>query len=183
MKNIKCNLFQDVPLVALANVLHRSKLYNDAVIVNNMALDISPNLVVIHFTMANIYAAKVSFTLIDKAHFLFKSYCSLICILFSFVVKYCLQVFLESSENGWFDAHSLYYKTYYKNIFWCRANWKKHRSFTVQHWHCNGLSNLPSNAWIQSGAMKSVRRQERRHGIEKICDQYFCNMYVRFFTL
>ncbi|XP_014664880.1 PREDICTED: tetratricopeptide repeat protein 17-like [Priapulus caudatus] len=50
---------KDIALVSLANVLHRSRLYNDAIIVNNMALDIAPNLVVIHFTMANVLAAKV----------------------------------------------------------------------------------------------------------------------------
>ena len=38
----------------------RAGLYNDALIVCNMALEISPKFVVIHFTMANIYAAKVS---------------------------------------------------------------------------------------------------------------------------
>ncbi|CAH1785951.1 unnamed protein product [Owenia fusiformis] len=49
---------KDITLVSLANILHKSGHLNDAVIVTNMALDISPHLVVIHFTMANIYAAK-----------------------------------------------------------------------------------------------------------------------------
>ncbi|KAF0312441.1 Tetratricopeptide repeat protein 17 [Amphibalanus amphitrite] len=49
---------KDIPLISLANILHRAGLYNDALIVCNMALEISPKFVVIHFTMANIYAAK-----------------------------------------------------------------------------------------------------------------------------
>ena len=32
---------------------------NDALVVANMALEISPKFVVLHFTMANIYASKV----------------------------------------------------------------------------------------------------------------------------
>ncbi|XP_074659865.1 tetratricopeptide repeat protein 17-like isoform X2 [Tubulanus polymorphus] len=50
----------DIALVSLANVLHRAGRINDAIIANSIALDISPKLVVIHFTMANIYAAKKS---------------------------------------------------------------------------------------------------------------------------
>ena len=50
---------KDIPLVSLANILHRAGLYNDAIIVTNQALEISPSLVVIHFTMANIYVSKV----------------------------------------------------------------------------------------------------------------------------
>ncbi|XP_076045248.1 tetratricopeptide repeat protein 17 isoform X2 [Oratosquilla oratoria] len=49
---------KDIPLISLANVLHRAGLYNNALVVANMALEISPKFVVIHFTMANIYAAK-----------------------------------------------------------------------------------------------------------------------------
>ena len=51
----------DIPLVSLANIFHRAGLYNDALIATNNALEISPKFVVIHFTMANIYASKVSF--------------------------------------------------------------------------------------------------------------------------
>ncbi|KAG1652458.1 Tetratricopeptide repeat protein 17 [Nymphon striatum] len=54
---------RDIPLVSLANVLHRAGLHNDAIITTNMALEISPRFVVIHFTMANIYAAKGDFLL------------------------------------------------------------------------------------------------------------------------
>ena len=50
---------KDIPLVSLANILHRAGLYNDALIATNMALEISPKFVVTHFTMANIYVSKV----------------------------------------------------------------------------------------------------------------------------
>ena len=49
---------RDIPLVSLANIFQRANLFNDALIAANMALEISPKFVVIHFTMANIYAAK-----------------------------------------------------------------------------------------------------------------------------
>jgi len=49
---------KDIPLVSLANILHRGGLYNNALIVTNMALEISPKFVVTHFTMANIYVSK-----------------------------------------------------------------------------------------------------------------------------
>ncbi|KAF2356914.1 Tetratricopeptide repeat [Trinorchestia longiramus] len=48
---------RDVPLTSLANVLHRSGLYNNALIAANAALEISPKFVVIHFTLANILGA------------------------------------------------------------------------------------------------------------------------------
>ena len=38
-------------------MLHRAGLYNDSLIVANMALEISPKFVVVHFTIANIYAS------------------------------------------------------------------------------------------------------------------------------
>ena len=66
---------RDIPLISLANVMHRSGtmmysrelssypllylgLYNDAIIAANMALEISPSFVVSHFTLANIYTSK-----------------------------------------------------------------------------------------------------------------------------
>ena len=49
---------RDVPLNSLANVFHRSGLYNDAIIVANLALEISPDMVINHFTMATIYESK-----------------------------------------------------------------------------------------------------------------------------
>lgn len=51
---------KDIPLLSLANILHRAGMYNNALILTNMALEISPKFVVIHFTMANIYVSKVS---------------------------------------------------------------------------------------------------------------------------
>lgn len=55
-----CLFYQDIPLISLANILHRAGMLNDALIVTNMALEISPKFVVIHFTMGNIYASKVA---------------------------------------------------------------------------------------------------------------------------
>ena len=37
------NDMRDIPLISLANVMHRSGLYNDAVIAANMALEIVSN--------------------------------------------------------------------------------------------------------------------------------------------
>ena len=50
---------RDPPLVGLANIMHRAGLYNDALIAANLALEISPRVVVTHFTLANIYASKI----------------------------------------------------------------------------------------------------------------------------
>lgn len=55
--DIFCHTLKDIPLISLANVLHRAGLYNDSLIVANMALEISPKFVVVHFTIANIYAS------------------------------------------------------------------------------------------------------------------------------
>jgi len=52
------NNMRDIPLISLANIMHRSGLFNDAIIATNMALEISPTFVVSHFTMANIYTSK-----------------------------------------------------------------------------------------------------------------------------
>lgn len=48
---------RDIPLLSLANVMHRTGLYNDAVIATNLALELSPAFVVTHFTMANVYTS------------------------------------------------------------------------------------------------------------------------------
>ncbi|CAG0917503.1 unnamed protein product [Notodromas monacha] len=55
--------FRDMPLISLANVLHRSNLHNDSLIVANMALGVSPSSVPIHFTMANIYVQMKAYNL------------------------------------------------------------------------------------------------------------------------
>ena len=52
------NQHRDTALISLANVYHRSGLYNDAIIVTNLALEISPQYVVSHFTMAIIYESR-----------------------------------------------------------------------------------------------------------------------------
>lgn len=53
-------LLQDVPLISLANIFHNAKLWNDAIIVATMAVEIAPHFVVNHFTLANVYVAMVS---------------------------------------------------------------------------------------------------------------------------
>lgn len=53
-------LSQDVPLISLANILHNAKLWNDAVIVATMAVEIAPHFAVNHFTLGNVYVAMVS---------------------------------------------------------------------------------------------------------------------------
>ncbi|XP_033752791.1 tetratricopeptide repeat protein 17-like [Pecten maximus] len=49
---------KDTSLVSIANVLHRAGYINDAIVATDLALHISKRLVVSHFTMANLYAAK-----------------------------------------------------------------------------------------------------------------------------
>lgn len=51
-------ILQDTALISVANILHRSGYLNDAIVATNMALDVPVKLVVSHFTMANLYAAK-----------------------------------------------------------------------------------------------------------------------------
>ncbi|KAG8438377.1 hypothetical protein GDO86_008890 [Hymenochirus boettgeri] len=50
---------KDVPLISLANIFHNAKLWNDAIIVASMAVEIAPHFVVNHFTLANVYVAMV----------------------------------------------------------------------------------------------------------------------------
>ncbi|KAL4670922.1 hypothetical protein H8959_003631 [Pygathrix nigripes] len=47
---------KDVPLISLANILHNAKLWNDAVIVATMAVEIAPHFAVNHFTLGNVYS-------------------------------------------------------------------------------------------------------------------------------
>lgn len=49
---------KDVALLSIANVLHRAGYINDAIMVLSYSMDVSPGLVVGHFNMANLYAAK-----------------------------------------------------------------------------------------------------------------------------
>uniref|UniRef100_A0A8D0BEB9 Tetratricopeptide repeat protein 17 n=1 Tax=Salvator merianae TaxID=96440 RepID=A0A8D0BEB9_SALMN len=52
---------KDVPLISLANIFHNAKLWNDAIIVATMAVEIAPHFVVNHFTLANVYLAMEEF--------------------------------------------------------------------------------------------------------------------------
>ncbi|XP_048779550.1 tetratricopeptide repeat protein 17-like isoform X2 [Ostrea edulis] len=61
---------QDTALISLANILHRSGYLNDAIVTTDMALDVPDKLVVSHFTMANLYAAKGQW---DKATMFYES--------------------------------------------------------------------------------------------------------------
>lgn len=48
-----------MPLISLANILHNAKLWNDAVVVATMAVEIAPHFAVNHFTLGNVYVAMV----------------------------------------------------------------------------------------------------------------------------
>uniref|UniRef100_A0A8D1KIS0 Uncharacterized protein n=1 Tax=Sus scrofa TaxID=9823 RepID=A0A8D1KIS0_PIG len=60
-------LSQDVPLISLANILHNAKLWNDAVIVATMAVEIAPHFAVNHFTLGNVYVAMVRLARAEQA--------------------------------------------------------------------------------------------------------------------
>ncbi|XP_041472633.1 tetratricopeptide repeat protein 17-like [Lytechinus variegatus] len=49
---------KDLAMVSIANIFHRVGMYEDAATVAKMAIDISPQLVINHFTLANIYSSK-----------------------------------------------------------------------------------------------------------------------------
>lgn len=59
-------------MISVANILHRSGYLNDAIVATNMALDVPVKLVVSHFTMANLYAAKASLSLKQLHEYVFK---------------------------------------------------------------------------------------------------------------
>lgn len=65
-KNFEKNLnfsklvFEDLALVSLANVYHQAGMLHSALIAGAAALNLSPEFVVIHFTLANIYSAMAS---------------------------------------------------------------------------------------------------------------------------
>lgn len=61
---------KDTSLISIANVLHRAGYINDAIVATDLALHISNQLVVSHFTMANLYAAKEQW---DKAKMYYES--------------------------------------------------------------------------------------------------------------
>uniref|UniRef100_A0A672SM88 Tetratricopeptide repeat protein 17 n=1 Tax=Sinocyclocheilus grahami TaxID=75366 RepID=A0A672SM88_SINGR len=52
---------KDVPLISLANIFHNARLWEDALTVARMAVEIAPHFVVNHFTLANVYIAMEEF--------------------------------------------------------------------------------------------------------------------------
>lgn len=50
---------QDVPLISLANIFQNARLWEDAITVARMAVEIAPHFVVNHFTLANVYITMV----------------------------------------------------------------------------------------------------------------------------
>lgn len=50
---------QDVPLISLANIFQNARLWEDALTVARMAVEIAPHFVVNHFTLANVYITMV----------------------------------------------------------------------------------------------------------------------------
>lgn len=55
---------KDVPLISLANIFHNAKLWDDALVVASMAVEIAPHFVVNHITLANVYVGMEEY---DKA--------------------------------------------------------------------------------------------------------------------
>ncbi|XP_061132156.1 tetratricopeptide repeat protein 17 [Syngnathus typhle] len=52
---------KDVPLISLANIFQNARLWEDALTVARMAVEITPHFVVNHFTLANVYIAMEEF--------------------------------------------------------------------------------------------------------------------------
>nr|XP_015193805.1 PREDICTED: tetratricopeptide repeat protein 17 isoform X1 [Lepisosteus oculatus]XP_015193806.1 PREDICTED: tetratricopeptide repeat protein 17 isoform X1 [Lepisosteus oculatus] len=59
--NYAPHYMKDVPLISLANIFHNAKLWDDAITVASMAVEIAPHFVVNHFTLANVYIAMEEF--------------------------------------------------------------------------------------------------------------------------
>ncbi|KAF3832963.1 hypothetical protein F7725_026628 [Dissostichus mawsoni] len=53
--------WRDVPLISLANIFQNARLWDDALTVARMAVEIAPHFVVNHFTLANVYIAMEEF--------------------------------------------------------------------------------------------------------------------------
>lgn len=60
-------LNQDVPLISLANIFQNARLWEDALTVARMAVEIAPHFVVNHFTLANVYITMVMTTVTFSA--------------------------------------------------------------------------------------------------------------------
>lgn len=52
---------KDVPLISLANIFQNARLWEDALTVARMAVEIAPHFVVNHFTLANVYITMEEF--------------------------------------------------------------------------------------------------------------------------
>ena len=59
LKNLPRNM-KDTALISMANIYHQAGFLHSALIVGGKAHQMTPNLVSIHFTLANIYATMVS---------------------------------------------------------------------------------------------------------------------------
>ena len=66
--NLLIVYLQDTSLISLANILYRAGHLDEGVIVSHMALETSNSLPVSHFTIANIYAAKVCHSIERHSH-------------------------------------------------------------------------------------------------------------------
>lgn len=52
-----------MPLISLANIFQNARLWEDALTVARMAVEIAPHFVVNHFTLANVYITMVAASL------------------------------------------------------------------------------------------------------------------------
>uniref|UniRef100_A0A3B5MG38 Tetratricopeptide repeat domain 17 n=1 Tax=Xiphophorus couchianus TaxID=32473 RepID=A0A3B5MG38_9TELE len=59
--NCENKMYFDVPLISLANIFQNARLWEDALTVARMAVEIAPHFVVNHFTLANVYIAMEEF--------------------------------------------------------------------------------------------------------------------------
>ncbi|KAJ3593701.1 hypothetical protein NHX12_006035, partial [Muraenolepis orangiensis] len=59
---------KDVPLISLANIFQNARLWEDALTVAGMSVEIAPHFVVNHFTLANVYIAMVTHTHTQTHH-------------------------------------------------------------------------------------------------------------------
>lgn len=62
---------QDVPLISMANIFQNARLWEDALTVARMAVEIAPRFVVSHFTLANIYL-----TMVIQPFVFYSSFCA-----------------------------------------------------------------------------------------------------------
>jgi len=58
-----------VALLGLASMLYQCNMLDEGIHVTILAMDLSPDVVAIHFMLANLYAAKVCFASIFRRYF------------------------------------------------------------------------------------------------------------------